>query len=268
MSKNQNRSWRFNRAVSRQPGRSIAGGLRAANGPDPDPEAFVEEHAAYVEALRSTGAEVSVLPALEDYPDSVFVEDPALCAGSTAIILRPGAESRFGEAAEIAPALEAVFSANGGRVVHLQSGFVDGGDILLSDDEALIGLSERTDEEGVRSLEPILAEEGYRVRIVHTPKGVLHFKSDCGLLDSTTVFATKILAASGCFEGYRVIEAPDGEEAAANLIRFNEHVCMRTGFPKTAALLAAEGYSVRQLGADQAARVDGGLSCMSLRISL
>ena len=61
---------------------------------------------------------------------------------------------------------------------------------------------------------------------------------------------------------------PEGVEAAANLIRFNEHVFMRTGFPKTAALLAAEGYSIRQLGADQAARVDGGLSCMSLRISL
>ena len=109
---------------------------------------------------------------------------------------------------------------------------------------------------------------GYRVRVVNTPPGVLHFKSDCGLLDSHTVFSTARLAGSGCFEGYRVIEAVEGEEAATNLIRFNEPVFLRTGFPKTLALLQSEGYKVITLSADQAALVDGGLSCMSLRFSL
>lgn len=268
MSQIQDRSWRFTHAVSRRPGTSISKGIRAGSGPDPDPDAFASEHAAYVSALESTGARVTVLEPLEAYPDSVFVEDPALCAGHTAVILRPGAQSRFGEAAEIQPALETLFTANGGRVTHLERGYVDGGDILLTDDEALIGLSERTDMEGVEALTPILAEEGYKVRIVNTPKGVLHFKSDCGLLDSKTIFSTSLLAASGCFEGYKVIEAPQGEEAAANLIRFNDHVFMRTGFAKTEALLKAAGYSVKTLSANEAAKVDGGLSCMSLRISL
>ncbi len=263
-----NRSWRFTHALSRKPGSSIAKGIRAGAGPDPDPQAFAREHAAYVAALEATGARVKVLEPLEDFPDSVFVEDPALCAGNVAIILRPGASSRFGEAAQIAPALDELFSKNGGRTARIGSGFVDGGDILLTDDEALIGLSERTNRQGVEALEPILAAQGYKVRIVHTPQGVLHFKSDCSLLDSSTIFSTSVLAASGCFSGYRVIEAPRGEEAVANLIRFNDHVFMRTGFPKTEALLRSEGYSVKTLDADEAARVDGGLSCMSLRINL
>lgn len=258
------RSFRFTHALCRKPGRSIAGGLRAGSGPDPDPVAFLAEHEAYVAALRETGANVTVLEPLEEFPDSVFVEDPVLCAAGTAIVLRPGAASRFGEAQAIRPELERLFD----RVVCLERGFVDGGDILLTETEAMIGLSERTNREGVAALEPVLASLGYRLRIVDTPEGVLHFKSDCGLLDSETVFSTRALAASGCFTGYRVIEAPKGEEAAANLIRFNDHVFMRTGFPGTREVLEKAGYGVRTLSADQAARVDGGLSCMSLRFSL
>lgn len=257
------RSYRFTHAVSRQPGKSIANGLRAGSGENPDAASFRAEHAAYVDALKSAGVEVTLLPALEAYPDSVFVEDPALCAGGCAIILRPGAESRFGEAAEMQPALEGLY----GKVTSIKSGFVDGGDILLTDTEALIGMSERTDQEGIDSLQPALSALGYSVRVVHTPKGVLHFKSDCGLLDSNTIFSTRLLAASGCFEGYKVIEAPLGEEAAANLIRVNDHVFMRTGFPRTEALLRQNGYSVKTLSANEAAKVDGGLSCMSLRIN-
>lgn len=260
----EERSWRFSHAVSRLPGESIASGLRAQAGTDPDPKTFLAEHRAYTRALEETGAKVTVLDALEEFPDSVFIEDAALCAGGTAVILRPGAESRFGEAAAVAPALEAIF----GSVKRLERGFVDGGDVLLTDDEALIGMSERTDQEGVDALSEILEPLGYRTRTVHTPPGVLHFKSDCGLLDSNTIFSTARLANSGCFEGYRVIEAVAGEEAAANLIRFNDPVFLRSGFPKTLALLQSEGYKVITLSADQAALVDGGLSCMSLRFSL
>jgi dimethylargininase len=113
-----------------------------------------------------------------------------------------------------------------------------------------------------------LSKVGYSLRLVHTPKGVLHFKSDCGLLDSETIFSTSLLANSKCFEGYKIIEAPQGEEAAANLIRYNDHVFLRAGFPKTKALLQASGYRVKTLAVEEAAKVDGGLSCMSLRFSL
>ena len=216
-------------------------------------------------ALEAAGVDVTVLSALEAFPDSVFVEDAALCSGGTAITLRPGAPARRGEAAAIRPALESLFET----VLDLPGGgTVDGGDVLLSDEEAFIGLSERADEKGCEALASLLEDLGYRSRRVPSPPEVLHLKSDCGLLDSETLFATRRLAASGCFSDYRVIEAPAGEEGAANLIRVNDVVLLRSGFPRTEALLRDAGFAVTTLSVDEAARVDGGLSCLSLRFAL
>jgi dimethylargininase len=256
------RSFQFDRCIARKPGKSIADGLRAGSQADPDPVRFAQQHDDYVAALMTAGVEVTTLPELESFPDSVFVEDAALCCGGTAIVLKPGAPSRAGEADAIEPALREQFR----NVYKLQGdGHVDGGDILLTESEALIGLSARTDPDGVEELRPILEDLGYPVRMVDTPATVLHFKSDCGLLDQRTVFSTARLAASGCFAGYDVIECPAGEEEAANLIRVNGLVIMRTGFPRTRALLEQHGYQVKPVNVDQAALVDGGLSCMSLR---
>ncbi len=260
------RSFEFSHGISRIPGKSVAGGIRIdGEGVDPDPELFARQHRQYTEAVKAAGVELTILDALEQFPDSVFVEDPVLCVDGAAIVLRPGAPSRFGEAAAIRPVLASMFP----RVIDLpDGGFVDGGDVLLTEEEALIGSSDRTDDRGVAALAEILAEFGYRTRAVDTPEGVLHFKSDCGLLDESTIFSTKRLAASGCFEGYRVIEAPAGEEAAANLIRINDHVFLNSGFPRSRALLLDAGYDVVTLDTSEAARVDGGLSCMTLRFTL
>lgn len=257
-------SFRFSHAVTRQPGKSVAQGIRDGGGPDPDSGAFLREHEAYVQALRATGAEVTVLDSLEDFPDSVFVEDPALCVAGAAIILRPGAESRFGERDPMRDALATIFN----RVIDLpEGGFVDGGDILVTGREVLIGLSARTDEAGVAQFDRILAELGVPLRIVQTPPEILHFKTGCGLLDAETVFATAPLVRSGCFDGYRIVECPEGEEPAANLIRVNDTVFLAKGFPRTAALLKDKGYSVTELSVAEAAKLDGGLSCMSLRFT-
>ena len=261
----QDRSFRFSHTISRLPASSITQGLRAHGQEDPSFDEFLNQHTAYINALQQAGVETDVLPALEQFPDAVFVEDAALCLSGVAVILRPGAVSRFGEAAAIAPHLGQVFN----QVIGLKGkGYIEGGDILLTDREALIGLSERTDLDGVQSIEPILTRFGYTVRIVDTPEGVLHFKSDSSLLDSETIFSTKALAAGNCFEGYRVILTPDGEEESANLIRVNDYVIMRTGFPKAKAILEREGYVVLTVDTAEAAKVDGGLSCMSLRFSL
>ncbi len=261
----EGRSYRFTHFLSRTPARSVVDGLRDGNGDDPNPEKFEAQHAAYVEALLASGGSVKLLPALEEFPDSVFIEDPAIVSGSTAIVLRPGAESRFGEASALRPTLVETFDT----VIDLPGdGFVDGGDVLLSDDEAFIGLSARTDQAGFDALAGILSDLGYRARRVETPPEILHFKTDCGLLDSETIFSSRALAATGCFEGYRVIEAPDGEEAAANLIRVNDVVLLSAGHPKTEDLLTSQGYSVKTLDTSEAAKVDGGLSCMSLRFAL
>ena len=111
-------------------------------------------------------------------------------------------------------------------------------------------------------------ELGLPMRVIRTPPEILHFKTECGLLDDETVFCTRTLAASGCFSGYRVIECPDGEEAAANLVRVNGVVLAAAGHPGTVGLLAGKGYDIRMVSTAQAARLDGGLSCMSLRFRL
>ncbi len=257
-------SFTFSHALCRKPAKSIVDGLRATYLGTPDPAAFTADHEKYVAALRATGAVVDVLEPLEDFPDSVFIEDAALCLKGVAICLRPGADTRRAETAALRPDLVRLF----GRVIDLQTdGFVDGGDILCSDDEVIIGLSERTTAQGVRDLQPIVEELGYRLRIFETPKGILHFKSDSSLLDAETILSTKRLNVSGCFSSYKVIELAEGEEAAANAIRFNDTVFMDESFPKTADLLCGHGYKVEPLSVAQAAKVDGGLSCMSLRYS-
>jgi len=254
----------FTHALCRAPARSVTDGLRASDHGDPNPDTFAAEHAAYVAALRATGASVTVLPALEAFPDSVFIEDPALVLKGQAIVLRPGAPSRLGEAAALRDAL----ATNCDGVIDLvTAGFVDGGDILCSDDEVMIGLSARTNRQGADDLRPIVESLGYRLRIVQTPPEILHFKTESSLLDPEAVLATPALAAAGCFEDYRVITTEPGEEAIANAIRFNDTVFVSAGYPRTTEKLAKSGFKVIPLDTSQAALVDGGLSCMSLRYS-
>ena len=259
-----NRSFEFSHAIVRNPCHAIVKGLRAVDTGIPDFGLFTTHHSDYVTALRSTGADVTVLPADEDFPDSVFVEDAALCLPDLAIIMRPGAPTRLGEAQAIQPHIETLYT----NVAKIEGpGFIEGGDILTTEREILVGLSERTDKAGVEVLTSIVEPFGYSVRIVNTPPGVLHFKTDCSLLDGNTILSTKRLAASSCFEGYEVIHTADGEEACANSIRFNNLVIMPAGFPETQTTLENAGYKVKTIGNTEAAKLDGGMSCLSLRFS-
>ena len=258
------RSFRFSHAITRRPGQSITGGLRAVDTGVPDFKTMLDHHAAYVAALKATGATVVELDAAEDYPDSVFVEDTALCLPEGAVVMRPGAPSRLGEAAEMTPHLRALY----GQVLDIKgAGFIEGGDILVTDREILIGRSARTDAAGIAELTGLVAPWGHKVREVFTPPGVLHFKTDCSLLDGDTILSTERLAASGCFDGYRVIYTAKGEEAAANSIRFNDVVIMAAGFPGTRDAILAAGFTVREIGNSECAKLDGGMSCLSLRFT-
>ncbi len=255
-------TFEFSRAITRQPSSAIVDGLRAVDTGTPDLDQMLKDHASYVEALKSTGAEVVVLPALEDFPDAVFVEDTALCLPQGAVLMRPGAATRMGEVAHMAPTLSKFYDT----IREISGpGHVEGGDILVTSREILVGRSDRTDAEGVEELRRLVADWGHSVREVFTPGGVLHFKTDCSLLDGQTILSTKRLEASGCFEGYRVLNTAEGEEAAANTIRFNNLVLMPAGFPKTAEVLDRAGYEVVQINNTECAKIDGGMSCLSLR---
>lgn len=256
-------SYRFDRAITRRPGQSVVNGIRARDRGTPDLQRFLEEHATYIDALERAGLAVTVLPALEDYPDSVFVEDAALCFPEGIVMTHPGAPSRTGEAALLADDLQ----QSGYQLICNDSGKpIDGGDVLLTDARVLVGLSERTRPDGFAWLRSILEPWGYAVSAVETPRQVLHLKSDCSVLDSDTILLTNRLAGEDCFRSYRTIVVPRGEEAAANSIRVNDVVLVPEGFPETASLLTSKGYRVEAVPVSQPALLDGGLSCMSLRI--
>lgn len=251
----------FTRAILRRPGASVVKGLRAGAGPDPDFAAVAAEHAAYAAALADAGLDCAVLDPLEAFPDAIFVEDPALVFPEGAIVLRPGAPSREGEGEFLRPALDALFPT----VIDLPRGHADGGDVLVMPDKALIGLSARTTREGAEALIEALATLGYRGEIAATPPEVLHLKTASSLLDEETVLATRALAATGIFAGYRVIEVPEGEEGGANVLRVNDRVIAGAHYPRILDALDAHGLKVVPLENSAIAAIDAGFTCMSLR---
>lgn len=252
----------YSHAIVRTPAASVVAGLRAGIGPDPEFPALLAEHAAYVAALRGLGLTVDELPAAEVFPDAIFVEDPALVFAEGAIVLNLAAQSRAGEAALIAPVLEARFE----RVLKMQGpGHADGGDVLVLPDRVLIGLSGRTDREGADELIGLLAQLGKKGEIAETPPGVLHFKTGCSLIDEETVFALPAMASSPAFEGLRVVPVPAGEEKAANKLRVRDAALIGAHFPKSCEIIERLGVRTIPLDVEQIGRIDAGLSCMSLR---
>jgi dimethylargininase len=255
------RCFDFRHAIVREPGRSVVNGLRSGTG-TPGYGAVLAEHRAYVTALRAAGLDVDVLPPLEAFPDSVFVEDPALVFPEGAILLRPGAPSRLAERDD----MRAVLGRHFARVLELGDGeLADGGDVMVTPGTVFIGLSKRTGRMGAEALREKLAEFGHQACLVDTPAAILHLKTAAALVDEDTIVAAKSMADSGIFAGFCVLNAPQGEEAAANLLRVNDVVLVGDCYPRTADLLAKEGFMVKTLPVSEVAKLDAGLSCMSLR---
>ena len=237
------------------------GPLRAVDRGDPTYEGVSAEHDAYVTALRQAGVQVEILEPLDAYPDSIFVEDPALVFTTGAIVLRPGSVSREGEAHLMEPVLKRHFK----KVLRLPRGYVDGGDVLRTPSKVMIGLSARTNREGAEALVACLEELGEASVIVKTPDDVLHLKSDCSLLADDTIILTGRLSSSGVFSDFKQVIVPEGEEAAANALRVNQRVFIGDDFPGTIALLREASYETVPLRTTEIRKIDAGLSCMSLR---
>lgn len=251
----------FNRAIVRMPGQSAIYGLRSHDRPGPTYAGLLGEQAAYILALKNAGVEVTVLPPLEAFPDSMFVEDPAFVHGDAALLLRPGTASRFDEAERLASVLQDRF----GHVRRLSEGFCDGGDILMLPDRVLIGLSSRTDPQGAETVVRMLGEIGLKGQVVTPPTGCLHLKTACSLVDEDTVIATPALAQAGLFDDLNVLTVPENELGAANVLRVNDVLLASAQFPGTLDLLDQHGAKLVALDTSEIGRIDAGLSCMSLR---
>jgi dimethylargininase len=254
----------FTHAIVRRPGRSVVQGIRDGGGADPAYDGVVAEHESYVAALLTLGLAVDMLPPLEDFPDSIFVEDPAFVIPEGAILLRPGAPARLAEREALRPALARHF----GSVIEIADGaLVDGGDVLITPRAILIGLSKRTGRTGAEALRAALAKLGREACIVETPHDVLHLKTASALLDDNTIVCTRAMAESGIFTGFEIVLTPEGEEAAANLLRINGAVLVGAAYKRTIDLLTGKGFAVTALPTGEIAKLDAGLSCMSLRWS-
>lgn len=252
----------YTHAIVRTPAPSVVNGLSADGGEAPSYACVLAVHGAYVETLRGLGLAVDVLPPANDFPDSIFVEDPALVFTEGAIVLNLSAPSRTGEAALIAPELESRFES----VLRMSGpGHADGGDVLVLPDRVIIGLSNRTDREGAEELVGLLAQLGKKGEIAETPPGVLHFKTGCSLIDEETVFALPQMANSPAFNGLKVIPVPAGEEKAANKLRIRDATLIAAHFPKSREIIEAHGVRTIALDVREIAKIDAGLSCMSLR---
>lgn len=250
----------FTYAVVRPPGAAMAAGLTTANLGAPDYALALEQHARYVEELERAGLSVTALEPLPAFPDAYFVEDVAVVTPELAVIARPGAEARRGEAEFIEPAL-----AKHRCVAKIQApATLDGGDVLTVGRQVFVGLSSRTNREGARQLEEILGAHGYCVAAISVEAG-LHFKSSVNLLTDDTLIVTPGFCAHEALSQFQLIVVDKDDEYSANVLRINDSLLVPTGFPKTMAKLAELGQTMVEVNVSEMQKMDGGLTCMSVR---
>jgi dimethylargininase len=257
---------RFTRAIVCPPSRSFSQGLTAAGLGAPDLDLALEQHARYCEALELCGLELTRLPPDERFPDSTFVEDTAVVTPAGAIITRPGAESRRGEVPAVRDALERLVPLLG----EIQApGTLDGGDVCEVDGEYWIGLSGRTNREGARQLAELLARAGFATTMLDLSArpGMLHLKSGLAALGNRWLVADyAALATVAPLQGHEMTFVTPKEAYAANCVRVNDHVLIASGYPRLAKALRNGRASIIALDVSEFRKMDGGLSCLSLRL--
>jgi len=251
----------FTRAIVRKPGKNFAQGLTtAANDDSPNYKILVKQHEAYISVLRSIGLEVILLDALPDHPDAYFVEDTAVVTADVAVITNPGADARKGEEKTIAPVLAQYCKTE--KIRH--PGTVDGGDVLQVGKHFFIGVSERTNQEGADQLGRILGGYGYTWATIAVGAG-LHFKSSVNYVGKNTLLVTQSFDGHEQLKGYDTIVVDRSESYAANTLFVNDHLLIPRGYPDTRKKLDALKMEIIELDTSEVRKMDGGLTCMSIR---
>jgi len=217
------------------------------------------QHHAYQDLLGTLGARVISLPAEPDLPDSMFVEDPALVLDELAIIFPLGTESRRPEAATIAAALKPFR-----RLEYVQlPGTIEGGDILRLRGKLYVGLTARSNSEGIAQLTRIVAPHGYQVIGVPVT-GCLHLKSAVTALAHNTLLANRAWFDSSFFPGYDWVDVDPSESHAANALALGNTIIFPASFESTRASIEARGFHVAPLDISELQKAESGLTCSSL----
>lgn len=255
---------RFTRAIVCPPSTTFSEGLTTVDLGIPDYNIALTQHAAYCEALAASGLNVVALSSDERHPDSTFVEDTAILTERCAIVTRPGAETRRGEITSIESELAQWFE----KIERIEApGTVDGGDVCEAGDHFFIGLSARTNEAGAQQLADLLWKYDYSSEFVdiRSIKGILHLKGGIAHLAKNRLVVIDDLANRERFHSYELITVHQSEEYAANCLEINGSVLIAAGFPVVEKKLRDRGYRTVALNMSEFQKMDGGLSCLSLR---
>ena len=252
------------RAIVKLPSVTFAFGETSVDLGEPDFDRVLRQHRAYCAALKSCGVELILLPDEEDYPDSTFVEDTAVLTSRGAVLTRPGAESRRGEVDSMVPVIRDYFQT----IYSIEEpGTVDAGDVCEADNHFFIGISRRTNEHGAKQLAGILNSFGYTTSLIdiRSLSNILHLKSGLAYLPGKRLVIIDALRAIEEFSGYNLVCLNSTEDYAANCLSLNGKVLIASGFPTLKRELELLGYQIITLDMSEFRKMDGGLSCLSLR---
>lgn len=261
----QQSSHHFNHAIIRIPGVNFSEGLTSMDLGKPDYPTVRLQHSAYIAALRDAcGLEVNILPADESYPDSTFVEDTAIVTPAFAVLTNPGTRSRAGEVT----AIEKTIMQEYEKVYRITApGTLDGGDICEADGHFFIGISHRTNPEGAQQLADILQKNGYTTSFIDIRplSSILHLKSGVVYIGDNRMVMWEEFKSFEAFDQYEKVITKPEENYAANCLRVNDKILIPADFPDLAQKLTNLGYDLIPLAMEEFEKMDGGLSCLSLR---
>jgi len=252
------------RAIVRRPGENFAEGLTTVDLGKPGYELALRQHDAYCRALERCGLSLTRLKPDARFPDSTFVEDTAVLTPQGAVIARPGAASRAREIEEIRGLLRKDFA----QVREIcEPGTLDGGDVCEAGNRFFIGVSQRTNEAGAKQLAALLGGFGYDTTLIDIRglSNILHLKSGLAYLGGNRLLMIDELRDCKEFAGYAVVGIDKTEAYGANCLLINDRVLIASGFSRLRRQLERLDYEVIALDMSEFQKMDGGLSCLSLR---
>ncbi len=248
------------KAIVRIPPENFSQGITSSDLGKPDYRLALKQHNDYCQVLKDCGVHLIILEKDTDFPDSAFVEDTAVVNENCAVITRPGDTRRRGEEVKINEVLSRYRKAE--RIK--EPGTVDGGDVLRIENKYYIGLSQRTNRQGGEQLSEILKKYGYESVFIKVTN-MLHLKSGVNYLDKGVILIRKEISALSCFKTIHKITVSPKESYAANCVSINGSVLIPSGFPDTYQKIKSEGFSIKALNMSEFEKMDGGVSCLSIR---
>ncbi|CCO23547.1 dimethylarginine dimethylaminohydrolase family protein [Maridesulfovibrio hydrothermalis] len=256
----------FSKAVVRHPAQNLGQGLTGADLGCPDMELAFAQHRTYVDCLKQAGIKVTALDAVEEYPDSVFVEDTAVMipfdGGTAAFLTCPGADSRRGEVDVIQSAL----SIEVDEIIRMEGeGLMEGGDVLLMGKIFYVGIDTRTNMAGYEQFSKAVGRFGYKSIPVPYNDGMPHLKTELSALDEETLIMSCRFKEHKAFSKFEKLITPEDEEYCANCLYLGRKLLVPAGFPATAELLDKKGFTPDYINMSEFQKMDGGLTCLSLR---